>query len=156
MAKPTIAEINRTVLPYARKRFPAPGAREDDTQIATIQLLRLKLDPSVLVHHSPNGGKRSAREAARFKAMGTRAGWLDLVFIWEAESQVGTGEPPETTYAPRVAFIEMKAGRNGTTASQDDFMMHLNLLGIPHAVCRSAAEVLDQLEQWGVPMRSFK
>lgn len=29
-------------------------------------------------HHSPNGGRRSLREGARFKAMGTMAGWPDL------------------------------------------------------------------------------
>lgn len=31
-----------------------------------------------LLHHSPNGGKRNAREAGRFKAMGTKAGFPDL------------------------------------------------------------------------------
>lgn len=35
-------------------------------------------DLAPLLHHSPNGGKRNAREAARFKAMGTRAGFPDL------------------------------------------------------------------------------
>lgn len=32
-----------------------------------------------LLHHSPNGGRRDAREAARFKAMGTSAGFPDLI-----------------------------------------------------------------------------
>lgn len=33
---------------------------------------------SLYIHHSPNGGFRDAREAARFKAMGTQAGYPDL------------------------------------------------------------------------------
>ena len=34
-----------------------------------------------LIHHSPNGGKRIGNEGARFKAMGTRSGWPDLVVM---------------------------------------------------------------------------
>lgn len=30
--------------------------------------------------HTPNGGKRNAREAARLKRMGVRAGWPDYFF----------------------------------------------------------------------------
>ena len=36
---------------------------------------------ATFIHHSPNGGKRSASEAARFKRMGTQAGFPDL-FIY--------------------------------------------------------------------------
>lgn len=143
-----LRQRTREARPLSRQK--APVAREDDIQIATIALLRLKLDPSVLVHHSPNGGKRSAREAARFKAMGTRAGWLDLVFIWTTRDARGRAD--DTC----VGFIEMKSAKGVLTEAQKDFMTHLNLLGIPHAVCRSAAEVLDQLEAWGVPMRRFR
>lgn len=33
---------------------------------------------ATFIHHSPNGGKRSKTEAARFKRMGTQAGFPDL------------------------------------------------------------------------------
>ena len=33
---------------------------------------------SLYIHHSPNGGTRDKREAARFKAMGTQSGYPDL------------------------------------------------------------------------------
>ena len=38
-----------------------------------------KLTP--LLHHSPNGGYRNAREGAKFKKMGTRAGFPDLLLL---------------------------------------------------------------------------
>ncbi len=34
--------------------------------------------PHVLIHHSPNGGARNKREGAKFKRMGTLAGFPDL------------------------------------------------------------------------------
>lgn len=37
-----------------------------------------------LLHHSPNGGRREIREAARFKRMGTRAGFPDLILLQPA------------------------------------------------------------------------
>lgn len=33
-----------------------------------------------LLHHIPNGGKRNAREGARFKRMGVKAGVPDIAF----------------------------------------------------------------------------
>lgn len=35
----------------------------------------------MLLHHSPNGGYRNKREAARFKAMGVRSGFPDLILL---------------------------------------------------------------------------
>lgn len=59
----------------ARKK---PNHPEDDLQMACCQWYDLQWGGrringekiGRLLHHSPNGGKRSAREAARFKAMG--------------------------------------------------------------------------------------
>lgn len=33
------------------------------------------------LHHSPNGGSRNKREAAKFKAMGTKSGFPDLLLL---------------------------------------------------------------------------
>lgn len=33
------------------------------------------------LHHSPNGGKRNSIEAAKFKQMGVRAGFPDLILL---------------------------------------------------------------------------
>lgn len=40
----------------------------------------------LVYHHSPNGGKRSKREAAKFKAMGTTKGFPDLVLFYEGRT----------------------------------------------------------------------
>lgn len=55
---------------------------EDDLQMACVRWFSYqhpRLAP--LLHHSPNGGYRNTREAARFKAMGVRAGFPDLVLL---------------------------------------------------------------------------
>ena len=55
---------------------------ESQIQITIIEWadsVRYKGSPlSLYIHHSPNGGTRDGREAERFKAMGTRAGYPDL------------------------------------------------------------------------------
>ena len=48
------------------------------------------------IHHSPNGGKRNAREAAKFKRMGTRSGFPDLFLAYPNKQYAGL-------------FIELKA-----------------------------------------------
>ena len=56
---------------------------EQQLQIALLNWARLvQVGSHTLeewLHHSPNGGGRSAVEGAIFKAMGTKAGWPDLV-----------------------------------------------------------------------------
>lgn len=57
---------------------------EENMQTACVQWFNLAHPKDrELLHHSPNGGRRDAREAARFKAMGTRAGFPDL-FLFRA------------------------------------------------------------------------
>lgn len=62
------------------KSIPEPY--ESDIQISVIEWADTQFykgNPlSLYIHHSPNGGFRDAREAARFKAMGTKAGYPDL------------------------------------------------------------------------------
>ncbi len=49
--------------------------KEDYEQIVAVTRIK-KL--GLIVHHSPNGGRRDAREGAKFKAMGVSAGFPDL------------------------------------------------------------------------------
>lgn len=58
--------------------------KEDDLQKACVTWFRLQYpEPKYLIHHSPNGGKRNAREAGRLKAQGVRAGFPDLIILSE-------------------------------------------------------------------------
>ena len=56
---------------------------EEHMQILLVNWLRRHFHESVYnaLHHSPNGGKRSKSEAGRFKLMGTKAGFPDLVIF---------------------------------------------------------------------------
>ncbi len=51
--------------------------QEDRLQIACVRWFRIQY-PEHLIHHSPNGGKRNAIEAKKFKDMGVVAGFPDL------------------------------------------------------------------------------
>lgn len=59
-----------------------------------------------LLFHVPNGGKRNAAEAARFKAMGVKAGVPDLCLPVARGGYAGL-------------YIEMKYGKNKTTEKQE-------------------------------------
>jgi hypothetical protein len=84
---------------------------EDNFQIACVAWLKLQY-PKLLVHHSPNGGKRNGREAAKFKRMGTRSGCPDVMIYKQSPPYVGLA-------------IELKRGKNGTTENQEKFMAEL-------------------------------
>lgn len=54
------------------------GGKEDDLQIAVINMLWLQFKKYIW-YHVPNGGKRNAIEAAKFKKMGVMAGVSDVI-----------------------------------------------------------------------------
>ncbi|RAJ28897.1 VRR-NUC domain-containing protein [Pedobacter cryoconitis] len=88
---------------------------EDDFQKECVRWIELQY-PKLLVHHSPNGGKRNAREALKFKKMGTRAGCPDLMIYKKSKQYAGLA-------------IELKVGTNGTTENQDLFLAELTANG---------------------------
>lgn len=65
-----------------------------------------------LLFHVPNGGKRNAAEAARFKAMGVKAGVPDLCLPVARGGYAGL-------------YIEMKYGKNKTTEKQEEWIHSL-------------------------------
>ncbi|MFA5651493.1 MAG: VRR-NUC domain-containing protein [Proteiniphilum sp.] len=103
---------------------------EDSLQQACVTWFDLQFPHlSRLLHHSPNGGKRNAREAARFKAMGTRAGFPDLVFLYPAHGH-------------HALLIEMKTTRSGSrqTANQKEYQRIVEKYGYKYIVCRTFFE----------------
>lgn len=111
---------------------------EQALQIAIVALLDVILPRGSIVHHSPNGGRRSKAEAGLFKAMGTRAGWPDL-----------------TIFAPgiRPIFIELKAGKGRLTEGQEKMRDRLLHLGFGWHECRHEVEVVDALRSEGVELK---
>lgn len=81
----------------------------------------------LLLHHSPNGGWRTAAEGSIFKRMGVRAGFPDIVLLL-----------PTDEYT--LLAIEMKADKGSQRPSQKEWQRVAEKYGIHYEVCRSFDE----------------
>lgn len=88
-----------------------------------------------LLFHIPNGGKRDVKEASRFKAMGVKAGVPDLCLPVAMNGYAGL-------------YIEMKYGKNTTTAKQKEWIQALKDQGYKVEVCYSGVEAAQELENY--------
>ena len=98
---------------------------EDAEQIALFQWAAMqsaKFPELQLMFHIPNGGKRNAQEAARFKQMGVKAGVPDLFL-------------PVARGGFHGLWIELKSPKGRTSASQETFLEELRNQGYKTAVC---------------------
>ena len=84
------------------------------------------------LHHSPNGGKRSAVVGAQMKALGTKAGFLDLIL------PVRSGNYPGLV-------IEMKSDVGTLTREQKEWRDHFEAQGWAFRLSRSAQDARTQL-----------
>lgn len=109
---------------------------EDTEQISVIEWAHWNTPrhPELkLLHHIPNGGRRNAVEAARFKAMGVKAGVPDLFLPVPRDGYAGL-------------YIEMKYGKNKTTDKQNEWIAALRQQGYQVTVCYSAPQATAVLE----------
>lgn len=98
---------------------------EENTQIQCVKWFEYAYPKlSLLLHHSPNGGRRNAIEAARFKAMGTRRGFPDLILLY----------PSKGFHA---LCIEMKTEKGRQQPSQKIFQRAVEEMGYKYVICRS-------------------
>lgn len=88
-----------------------------------------------LLFHVPNGGKRNAAEAARFKAMGVKAGVPDLCLPVPMNGYAGL-------------YIEMKYGKNKPTDTQEMWIGALRQQGYKVVVCYGGMEATKELETY--------
>ena len=107
---------------------------EDNLQIACIEWFYLAY-PNLIIHHSPNGGFRNAREAARFKKMGTLAGMPDLHI-------------PEPNGQYHGLYIELKAGKNRLTKNQSLIIEKLTNNKYKCEVCYSLDEFMSAVNNY--------
>ncbi len=107
-------------------KISEPKRSEDDEQKAVIAWSQfIKWGDGKLadmIYHIPNGGLRSKREGAKFKALGVKAGVPDLhIFV------------------PRMGFhslyIEMKAKKGATSLPQREMIQRLRDCGHKVEVC---------------------
>lgn len=118
-----------------RARFPK-HFHEDGLQKACVAWFDYThRELSLYLHHSPNGGRRNASEAAKFKAMGVRAGFPDLVLL------VPRGKCP-------FLAIELKYGRNGQSQRQKAYQKAFEAIGVRYVVVRSLSEFRKAVEDY--------
>ncbi len=112
----------------------APGPTEDVIQRAVIRHLEIRARNGVAWFHPPNGGWRSKVEAARFVAMGVRAGVPDIAIIADG----------------RALFLELKASRGRLSPAQADMHNRLKAAGAEVVTAYGIDEAIAALEAWGV------
>ena len=107
---------------------------EDDMAMSVATYLKLQY-PKVLFTHSPNGGKRNAREGARFKRMGVKRGMVDFLIFDSNNPHI------------RGVAIELKVKPNKCTPEQVEVIEQFKTLKWAAYVCYSydeAQQVIDK------------
>ncbi len=103
--------------------------KEENLQIACVRWFRMQY-PNIIIHHSPNGGKRHVLTAIKFKAMGTLAGFPDLFIAYPSKGYHGL-------------FVEMKNGKEGVVSrDQKAVLANLAAYGYKTMICRSYTEFI--------------
>ena len=121
--------------------LPSPAPRrhlEDDLQRQVFQFLSWALPPDGIAYAIPNGGRRHAREAARMKGLGVRAGMPDIGICFRG----------------RALYVELKAPRGVVSEAQREMAKRLHYAGAAVMLCRSVGELEAQLREACVPLRA--
>lgn len=109
---------------------------EDSLQIACVRWFSMQYPQyAPLLHHSPNGGWRNLREAARFKAMGTKAGFPDLFFCYPTGSVNGL-------------FIELKTAKGRQSEAQKRWEDACTRVWYLYKIVRSFDEFVEVMTEY--------
>lgn len=109
---------------------------EDSIQKTCVQWFSLQYrEYAKLLHHSPNGGERNAIEAAKFKEMGVRAGFPDLILCIARQGYHGL-------------FIELKTAKGRQTDNQKYYQCVLEEQGYRYEVVRSIDEFREVINNY--------
>ena len=107
---------------------------EDNLQIACVNWFRYQYQQH-LIYHSPNGGKRNAREAVKFRQMGVVSGVPDLFIAVARKGYHGL-------------YIELKIGKNKPTENQQEVMSKLIKAGYKCNVVHSIDEFMKTVNDY--------
>jgi hypothetical protein len=125
--------VTASLLP---ERRPVRRHDEDDLQRATVTYLRLAA-PDAVVWHTPNGGLRSPKVAARLKGLGVLAGFPDLA-VW---------------HRGNLYLLELKAARGVLSVAQRETQRRLTYNGAAVVTCKTLEGVECSLRELGLPLR---
>lgn len=128
-----LEEWERGVTPRTHKH---QGHAEDDLQMQCVTWFRLQFPKFArLLHHSPNGGRRNAREGSRFKKMGVQPGFPDLVLLVASQDC-------------HALFIELKSATGRQEDSQKEYQALVEAQGYRYALVRSFDEFKKLIENY--------
>lgn len=128
-----LEEWERGVTGKTRKR---QGHAEDNLQMQCVRWFRLQFPKLArLLHHSPNGGRRDAREGARFKQMGTQAGFPDLILLVAANG-----------YHALMLELKTRTGRQQDT--QKEYQQLVEAQGYRYVVIRSFDQFRETIKDY--------
>lgn len=113
-----------------------------DVHIPLVAYIRLMVKRDVLWWHTPNGGLRNKREAAKLKAMGVKSGVADLIFIRRA--------PWSLDCLPEVFFLELKAPNRHQDEGQKNFESSAIVAGCDYKVADTTDGAIEILEKRGL------
>lgn len=109
---------------------------EDQLQIACVRYFDYMYPKiSHLLHHSPNGGKRNLREAARFKTMGVRPGFPDLILLL-----------PNSEYS--YLCVELKIAKGRQSELQKEYQKLVEKNGGKYCICRSVDDFIKTIVEY--------
>ena len=112
------------------------GHAEDDLQMQCVRWFRLQYPQLArLLHHSPNGGRRDAREGARFKQMGTQAGFPDLILLVASQGY-------------HALLLELKTRTGRQQDSQKEYQQLAEAQGYRYVVIRSLKAFMDEVNTY--------
>jgi hypothetical protein len=133
--------LEQTARPRAKAfRMTQWEANEFAIHISVVDAVRKFAWPDCLFFHVPNGEVRDPRTGAKLKAMGTRRGVADLVFI-------RPGAPP--------LFLELKDRVGRQSATQIEFQTAAERAGAQYVVAHSLDGALEVLWQRGFLARKL-
>lgn len=113
-----------------------PKFLEDQLQKSCVQWFDIQYPQyRALLHHSPNGGKRNAIEAAKLKQMGVRAGFPDLILLVPNKEYYYMG-------------IELKTQKGRQSEYQKEFQNEFGRIGAKYVVIRSIGEFMRIINEY--------
>lgn len=112
----------------------APAPKEFKLHVSLAKILDISLMPGWRYTHLPFGEKRDPITAGRLKAMGTKPGWPDFIFVGRRG----------------VFWLELKRQGGRLSDAQEDVRDHLTMSGYPYKCTSDIEDAIATLKEYGI------
>jgi hypothetical protein len=137
-------------------RLTPPEPSEAELQANVVELLdKLLLPPSFAFSAAIGACQLTPQQAAALVRAGVKRGLPDLFIIGPGGRLFGLElKRQRHAYLSKTRVVRTKRGSPRVLIGQVERFAELEATGMePIAICRSVAEVLSALQQWGIPLR---